>query len=156
MDVYPIEDKSGMALELPLLEHLEKVWTEPDRGMWEFRSKPQQFTQSNVMAWVAFDRGVRMVEKFGIQGPVDRWRKIRSKIHAQVCDQGFQRGMNSFTQAYGSKHLDASLLLLPLVGFLPADDPRICGTVKAIEKHLLRKGLLLRYDTTRVTDGPAR
>jgi GH15 family glucan-1,4-alpha-glucosidase len=153
MDGYPLEDKSGMALELPLLEHLERVWTEPDRGMWEFRSKPQQFTQSNVMAWVAFDRGVRMVEKFGIRGPVDRWRKIRSKIHAQVCDRGFHRGMNSFTQAYGSKHVDASLLLLPLVGFLPADDPRICGTVKAIEKHLLRKGLLLRYDTTRVTDG---
>ncbi len=94
-----------------------------------------------------------MVEKFGIKGPVDRWRKIRSRIHAQVCDRGFHRGMNCFTQAYGSKHMDASLLLLPLVGFLPADDPRICGTVKAIEKHLLREGLLLRYDTKRVTDG---
>jgi GH15 family glucan-1,4-alpha-glucosidase len=153
MGLYPMEDKSGAALELPLLEHLEKIWAEPDRGLWEFRSGPQQFTQSKVMAWVAFDRGVRMAEKFGIKGPVDRWRKVRSKIHAQVCDRGFHRGMNSFTQAYGSKHLDASLLLLPLVGFLPPGDPRICGTVKAIEKHLLREGLLMRYDTKRVTDG---
>lgn len=153
MGIYPLEDRSGAALELPLLEHLEKIWAEPDCGLWEFRSGPQQFTQSKAMAWVAFDRGVRMVEKFGIKGPVDRWRKIRSKIHAQVCDRGFHRGMNSFTQAYGSKHMDASLLLLPLVGFLPPEDPRICGTVRAIEKHLLREGLLLRYDTKRVTDG---
>ena len=153
MGLYPLEDKSGAALELPLLEHLEKIWSEPDCGLWEFRSRPQQFTQSKVMAWVAFDRGIRMVEKFGIKGPVDRWRRVRSKIHSQVCDRGFHRGMNSFTQAYGSKHLDASLLLLPLVGFLSPSDPRICGTVKAIEKHLLRKGLLLRYDTKRVTDG---
>ena len=153
MGLYPLEDRSGRALELPLLEHLEKIWTEPDCGLWEFRLGPQQFTQSKVMAWVAFDRGIRMVEKYGIKGPVDRWRKIRSKIHKQVCDRGFHRGMNSFTQAYGSKHVDASLLLLPLVGFLPPSDPRICGTVKAIEKNLLRKGLLLRYDTKRVTDG---
>ncbi|MGB9029431.1 MAG: glycoside hydrolase family 15 protein [Acidobacteriaceae bacterium] len=153
MGLYPMEDKTGAALELPLLEHLEKVWAEPDRGLWEFRSGPQQFTQSKVMAWVAFDRGVRMVEKFGIRGPVDRWKKIRAKIHAQVCARGFHRGMNSFTQSYGSKHMDASLLLLPLVGFLPPDDPRIVGTVRAIKKHLLRNGLLLRYDTTRVTDG---
>jgi GH15 family glucan-1,4-alpha-glucosidase len=153
MGIYPLEDRSGAPLELPLLEHLEKIWTEPDCGLWEFRSGPQQFTHSKVMAWVAFDRGIRMVEEFGIKGSVDRWRKIRSKIHAQVCDRGFHRGMNSFTQAYGSKHMDASLLLLPLVGFLPPDDPRICGTVKAIEKQLLRDGLLLRYDTKRVTDG---
>jgi GH15 family glucan-1,4-alpha-glucosidase len=153
MGIYPMEDKSGGALELPLLEHLEKIWAEPDRGVWEFRSGSQQFTQSKVMAWVAFDRGVRMVEKFGVKGPVERWRKIRSKIHAQVCDRGFDRGRNCFTQAYGSEHMDASLLLLPLVGFLPADDPRICSTVKEIEKHLLRKGLLLRYDTHCVKDG---
>ncbi len=151
--LYPLEDDSGAALELPLLDHLEKVWAEPDRGIWEFRSGPLQFTQSKVMAWVAFDRGVRMAEKFGIKGPVDRWRKTRSRIHAQVCDRGFNRRMNSFTQSYGSKRMDASLLLLPLVGFLPPNDPRICGTVKAIEKHLLREGLLLRYDTARVTDG---
>jgi GH15 family glucan-1,4-alpha-glucosidase len=151
--LYPLEDKSGAAFEVPLLEHLEQVWAQPDRGLWEFRSGPQQFTQSKVMAWLAFDRGIRIAERFGIDGPVDRWRKIRSKIHAQVCDRGFHRGINSFTQAYGSKHMDASLLLLPLVGFLPPHDPRIRGTVAAIEKHLLHNGLLLRYDTTRVTDG---
>ncbi len=151
--LYPHEDGSGGALEVPLLEHLEKVWADPDKGLWEFRSKPLHFTQSKVMAWVAFDRGIRMAEKFGIRGPVERWRRIRSRIHAQVCDRGFHRGMNSFTQAYGSKHMDASLLMLPLVGFLPPDDPRITGTVKAVEKNLMRDGLLLRYDTTRVNDG---
>jgi GH15 family glucan-1,4-alpha-glucosidase len=151
--LYPLDDKSGNALELPLLEHLEKVWADPDDGLWEFRSGRQQFTESKVMAWVAFDRGIRMAEKFGLHGRVEQWRKIRSKIHKQVCGRGFHRGMRSFTQAYGTKHMDASLLLLPLVGFLPADDPRITGTVKAIEKHLMRDGLLLRYDTARVHDG---
>ena len=151
--LYPLEDHSGLALELPLLEHLEKVWDEPDDGLWEVRSGRQQFTQSKVMAWVAFDRGIRMVEKFGMKGPVERWRKIRAAIHAQVCKHGFHKGMNTFTQAYGKKHLDSSLLLLPLVGFLPIADPRVSGTVKAIEKHLLRDGLLLRYDTRRVDDG---
>ncbi len=152
-DLYPLENKSGDALELPLLEHLEKVWEEPDAGLWEFRSGRLQFTQSKVMAWVAFDRGIRMVEKFGMKGPVERWRKIRTKIHDQVCKRGFHKGLNSFTQAYGNKHLDASLLMLPLVGFLPITDPRVTGTVKAVEKYLLRNGLVLRYDTKRVNDG---
>ncbi len=151
--LYPLDDRSGEALELPLLEHLEKIWADPDAGLWEVRSGRRQFTQSKVMAWVAFDRGVRMVEKFGMKGPVERWRKVRSEIHQQVCKKGFHRGMNSFTQEYGSKHLDSSLLLLPLVGFLPVTDERITGTVKAIEKHLRRDGLLLRYDTARVNDG---
>ncbi|MHB8755016.1 MAG: glycoside hydrolase family 15 protein [Candidatus Acidiferrales bacterium] len=150
---YPVEDQSGDALELPLLEHLEKIWDDPDDGFWEVRSGRQQFTQSKVMAWVAFDRGIRIAKRFGMKGPVERWRKIRKKIHAQVCDRGFHRRMNSFTQAYGTKHLDSSLLLLPLVGFLPIKDPRVMGTVKAIEKHLMREGLLLRYDTARVDDG---
>ena len=151
--LYPMEDQSGEAMELPLLQHLEKVWQDPDAGLWEIRSGRQQFTQSKTMAWVAFDRGIRIAEKFGMQGPVERWRKIRAQIHAQVCKQGFHTGLNSFTQVYGTKHLDASLLLLPLVGFLPIDDPRVTGTVKAIEKHLFRDGLLLRYDTARVKDG---
>jgi GH15 family glucan-1,4-alpha-glucosidase len=151
--LYPLDDRSGEALELPLLKHLEKIWADPDAGLWEVRSGRRQFTQSKVMAWVAFDRGVRMVEKFGMKGPVERWRKVRSEIHQQICQRGFHRGMNSFTQEYGSKHLDSSLLLLPLVGFLPITDERITGTVKAIEKHLLRDGLLLRYDTGRVKDG---
>jgi len=151
--IYPLDDESGEALELLLLEHLERVWADPDDGFWEFRSGCQQFTESNVMAWVAFDRGIRIAEKFGMKGPVERWRKIRAEIHAQVCNRGFHRGMNSFTLAYGTKHMDASLLLLPLVGFLPPGDPRISGTVRAIEKHLLRDGMLLRYDTARVKDG---
>ena len=151
--IYPLEDRSGQSLEIPLLEHLEKVWDKPDAGLWEFRSEDRQFTQSKVMAWVAFDRGIRMVEKFGMSGPVDRWRKLRDKIHAEVCKRGFHKGLNSFTEAYGSKHPDASLLLLPLVGFLPVEDPRVTGTVKAVEKHLMRDGLLLRYDSTRVNDG---
>ena len=151
--LYPLEDDSGQSLEAPLLMHLEKIWKEPDAGLWEFRNKRRHFTQSKVMAWVAFDRGIRMIEKFGVKGPVDRWRKVREQIHAQVCKEGFHRGRNSFTQAYGVKEIDASLLLLPLVGFLPIQDHRVTGTVKAIEKHLLRDGLLLRYDTAKVSDG---
>ena len=151
--LYPLEDQSGQALEVPMLEHLEKVWEQPDDGLWEVRSGRQQFTQSKVMAWVAFDRGIRAAERFGMKGPVERWRKLRTKIHAQVCKRGFHKGMNSFSQTYGKKHLDSSLLLLPLVGFLPVSDERIAGTIKAVEKYLLRDGLLLRYDTARVNDG---
>jgi len=99
--LYPLDDPSGESLEVPLLEHLEKVWQDPDDGLWEVRSGKKHFTQSKVMAWVAFDRGVRMVEKFGMHGPVERWRKIRTEIHAQVCKRGFHKGMNSFTQVYG-------------------------------------------------------
>ncbi len=151
--MYPLNDRSGQGLELPLLDHLEKVWQDPDAGLWEFRSGSVQFTQSKVMAWVAFDRGIRMAKKFGMKAPVQRWRRIRKRIHAQVCRLGFDRQMNSFTQVYGTRHLDASLLLIPLVGFLPVDDPRVTGTVRAIEQNLLRNGLLLRYDTARVKDG---
>jgi GH15 family glucan-1,4-alpha-glucosidase len=151
--IYPLSDHSGNSLELPLLEHLERVWDEPDKGLWEFRSGAEQFTESKVMAWVAFDRGIRTAEKFGMKGPVDKWRKIRQQIHNQVCQRGYHKGMKSFTQSYGSRNLDASLLLLPLVGFLPISDPRIAGTVKAIEKRLMSNGLLMRYDTKRVDDG---
>ncbi len=151
--LYPLDDKSGEALEVPLLEHLEKVWEKPDAGLWEMRSESRQFTQSKVMCWVAFDRGVRLIEKFGIKGPLERWRKLRAKIHAQICKRGFHAGLNSFTQAYGTRHMDASLLMLPLVGFLPIEDPRIDGTIRAIEERLMRRGLLIRYDTQRVKDG---
>jgi GH15 family glucan-1,4-alpha-glucosidase len=151
--LYPLDDRSGEALELPLLEHLEKVWEQPDAGLWETRGERSQFTQSKVMAWVAFDRGIRMITKFGMRGPLERWQKLRAKIHAQICKRAFHKGMNTFTQAYGKKHLDSSLLLMPLVGFLPISDARITGTVAAVEKHLLRDGLLLRYDTEKVNDG---
>src|SRR5438309_1929996 len=125
-------------LERELVEHLERIWDLPDEGLWEVRGGRRQFTHSKVMAWVAFDRAVRSVEEFGLPGPAERWRGLREHIHADVCRNGFDAELNSFVQSYGAKQLDASLLLLPLVGFLPADDPRITGTVAAIEKFLLR------------------
>lgn len=151
-NIYPHEDKSGRSLEVPLLERLEQIWREPDVGLWEFRTEPRQFTESKALAWVAFDRGVRMAEEFGVEGPVERWRSIREKIHSDVCRHGFQRRLNSFTQTYGNLLLDASLLLLPMMGFLPADDPRIQGTVRAVERRLIKHGLLYRYDTHKVKD----
>lgn len=151
--LYPINDQSGQALEIPILNHLERIWDEPDHGLWEIRAERRHFTSSKVLSWVAFDRGIRMVEKFGMDGSVDKWRKVRSKIHAQVCKKGFHRRMNSFTRAYGTKQMDASLLMIPLVGFLPGGDPRVSGTVKSIEKRLTHKGFLHRYDTAKVKDG---
>ena len=140
-------------LERELVAHLEKIWHQPDEGLWEVRGGRRQFTHSKVMAWVAFDRAVRSIEEFGLPGPAERWRALREKIHEQVCREGFNSGLNSFVQSYGSNQLDASLLLLPLVGFLPADDPRIMGTVAAIEKLLLRDCFVARYDTESKVDG---
>lgn len=144
--------KSGIAniedtweVEKKLLDHLEKIWTKPDEGIWEIRSHPRRFTFSRVMVWVAFDRAIRAVEEFGVDGPVKKWRKLRTKIHNAVCRSGFSRWANSFVQSFGSSDLDASLLLIPTVGFLPADDPRMLGTVKAIEKHLMRDGFVYRF-----------
>ena len=135
------------------LGHLETVWREPDEGIWEVRGPRQHFTHSKVMAWVAFDRAVKAVEQFGYAGPVEHWRAVRDAIHADVCRNGFDSELGSFVQAYGSKALDASLLLLPMVGFLPPSDPRIVGTVRAIEKRLLVDGLVFRYDTGETEDG---
>jgi GH15 family glucan-1,4-alpha-glucosidase len=137
--------KEAWSLQRRLLLFLEHAWKEPDEGIWEVRGPRQHFTHSKVMAWVAFDRGVQAVERFGRPGPVERWREIRSKIHREICEQGFDVELNTFTQAYGSKRLDASLLVIPLVGFLPADDPRMIGTVAAIERELVRDGFLYRY-----------
>ena len=136
-----------------LLTHLESVWQQPDQGMWEVRGEPRPFTYSRVMAWVAFNRAIRSVELFGLDGPVARWRAMCRKIHDDVCAHGFDRKLGSFVQSYGSKQLDASLLLIPTVGFLPATDPRIQGTVRAIEKRLLVDGLVRRYDTHSGHDG---
>ena len=149
----PEPDLSATPLAFPLLQNLEKIWTKPDAGLWEFRGPCQHFTHSKVMAWVAFDRGIRMAEELGTKGSAERWRKVRNRIHKEVCKKGFHGKMKTFTQAYGSRHLDASLLLIPIVGFLDIDDDRVTGTVSAIEKHLMRDGLLLRYDTNRVRDG---
>ena len=140
-------DPAAWALERQLVGFLEKLWEEPDEGIWEVRGPRRHFTHSKVMAWVAFDRAIKIAEEFGHEGPLEQWRDIRARIHAQVCDRGFDAEAGTFTQYYGSRELDASLLMLPLVGFLPADDPRMVGTVAAIERDLLRDGFLLRYRT---------
>ena len=132
-----------------LLKFLEAKWREPDEGIWEVRGPRRHFTHSKVMAWVAFDRGVKAVERYGLDGPVDAWRRTRDQIHAQVCESGFDAQRNRFVQHYGSTDLDASLLLIPLVGFLPPDDARVRATVAAIERELLVDGLVLRYATER-------
>ena len=136
-----------------LLEHLETIWDQPDEGIWEVRGGAQQFTYSKVMAWVALDRGVKAIEAHGLKGPRDRWRQLRKRIHDDVCERGFNRELGSFVQSYGSRELDASLLLMPTVGFLPPSDPRIRGTVEAIERRLFVDGFVLRYDTATSHDG---
>jgi GH15 family glucan-1,4-alpha-glucosidase len=144
---------SGWALQRELVNHLEKIWRQPDEGIWEVRGPRCHFTHSKVMAWVAFDRAIKGVEQFGLRGPVDHWRKLRAEIKADVCAHGFNRELNSFVQCYGGKELDASLLLLPCMGFLPPDDPKVHGTIAAIERNLMADGLLRRYDTYRSDDG---
>jgi GH15 family glucan-1,4-alpha-glucosidase len=138
-------DKAAWELQKVLMDGLEHIWEEPDEGIWEVRGPRRHFTHSKVMAWVAFDRAIQTAEEFSHDGPLERWREIRVRIHSQVCDRGFNRHRNAFTQYYGSDEVDASLLMLPLVGFLPPDDPRIIGTVAAIERDLMRDGFLLRY-----------
>ena len=141
--------------ELAVLEFLEQAWHEPDDGLWESRGGRQHFTASKVAAWVAFDSAVRSAERFQLPGPVERWRAARDAIHAEVCAEGFDPELGSFTQSYGSRQLDASLLAIPVVGFLPADDPRVTGTVAAIERELLHDGFVLRYRTDHVDRRPA-
>ena len=121
--------------------------------MWESRGEAQQFTYSKIMAWVAFDRAVHAAVRLGCEAPVERWTQIRDAIHNEVCTKGFNAELGSFVQVYRSKELDASLLVLPLVGFLPPDDPRVVGTVEAIQQHLMPHGLVMRYDTSKVDDG---
>ena len=151
MGLAPSEE--GWKLERLLVEHLETIWDQPDEGIWEVRGGRRHFTHSKVMAWVAFDRAVRTVEEFGLEGPVDRWRVLRERVHREVCAKAFDPELGSFVQSYGSKEVDASLLLLPLVGFLPAEDPRINGTVAAVEERLLKDGFVARYDTRSTVDG---
>ncbi len=146
----PSED--AWELERALVEHLETIWQQEDHGIWEFRGRRRHFTHSKVMAWVAFDRAVKAIEMWGVDGPVAKWRATRERIHDQVCERGWNKDLDSFVQSYDSDLLDASLLLLPLVGFLPANDPRILSTVTAVQKHLSVDGLLLRYDTKSAGD----
>jgi GH15 family glucan-1,4-alpha-glucosidase len=136
-----------------LLDFLESGWREPDDGIWEVRGPRRHFTHSKVMAWVGLDRAVKAIERFGLQGPVERWRSLREEIHAEVCREGYDAERKTFTQFYGSNELDASLLMIPLVGFLPPADPRVAGTVEAVQRELLHDGFVRRYSTTTDVDG---
>jgi len=136
-----------------LMSHLEEIWPLEDEGIWEVRGGRRHFTYSKMMAWVAFDRTIRSAEAFGLEGPIDHWRKLRARIHAEVCDKAFNPKIGAFMQSYGSEHLDASALLIPVVGFLPPSDPRVAGTVEAIERKLMTNGFVLRYDTDVTQDG---
>jgi GH15 family glucan-1,4-alpha-glucosidase len=135
-------------LEKVLMEFLESAWHKPDEGIWEVRGPRRHFTHSKVMAWVAFDRAVHAVERFHLDGPVERWRARRDEVHKEVCARGYDADRKSFVQFYGSKQLDASALMIPLVGFLPANDERVVGTIEAIERELMHDGFVTRYQTS--------
>jgi GH15 family glucan-1,4-alpha-glucosidase len=145
--------EAGWSMQRALVAHLETVWQQPDEGLWEVRGGRQHFTYSKVMTWVAVDRAVKDAERYRLEGPLDRWRALRQQIHDDVCGNGYDSEIGSFVQAYGSRQLDASLLLLPTVGFLPPTDPRVRGTVAAVERYLNIDGFVLRYNTERVEDG---
>jgi GH15 family glucan-1,4-alpha-glucosidase len=147
------ESRDAWALQVALTNHVSQHWREPDHGIWEVRGGAQHFTHSKVMAWVALDRAVKSVERFGLEGPVDDWRAVRHTIHDDVCRNGWSDTLGSFVQAYGSKLLDASLLMIPLVGFLPPEDARVHGTVACLEERLVEDGLVLRYDSAATLDG---
>ena len=146
-------EEAGLRLSQALLDFLETAWDKPDDGIWEVRGPRRLFTHSRMMAWVAVDRAIKSVERFGREGPVERWRKLRDAIHEQVCREGFNAEQGAFVQYYGSDKLDASLLMMPLVGFLPASDPRVRSTVGAIEGRLLRDGFVQRYEHDPSVDG---
>ena len=151
---YGLETSSyAWDMQLKLLEYLETIWQQPDQGMWETRCEPRHFTSSKIMTWVAFDRAIKTVEQFGAEGPRAHWQKLRAEIAAQIIDQAYDRKRNTFVQYYGAQDLDASLLLIPQLGFLPADDPRVHGTVAAIERELVRDGLVCRYPSEPGADG---
>ena len=157
MDALQLARRSGVApddhgwdIQKALMNHLESCWDDPDNGIWEIRGRPKQFVHSKVMAWVAVDRAVRAVEDSGLPGPVDKWRTLRDDIHRQVCDEGFDDKRGTFVQHYGAKEPDGALLLIPQVGFLPPQDPRIVGTVEAVQQQLCENGLVVRYRTGRL------
>jgi len=146
-------DGGTWALEVRFLDHLAEIWNLPDSGIWERRGPGRHYVLSKVMCWVAFDRAVKSAEYFGLKGPLDDWRALRDRIHADICANGFDRDNNTFVESYGSHALDASLLLIPAVGFLPPDDPRIRGTLAAVEKNLIRDGFVLRHDPRETPPG---
>jgi GH15 family glucan-1,4-alpha-glucosidase len=144
-------DEGSWALECTVLQHLAEQWDQPDHGIWERRGEGKHYVSSKVMTWVAFDRGIKSAEKFGFKAPLEKWRSLRDTIHRDVCARGFDRELNSFVESYGSKLLDASILLLPSVGFLEPSDSRVRGTLRAIEQHLMRDGFVLRHDPREVS-----
>jgi GH15 family glucan-1,4-alpha-glucosidase len=156
---------TDIAVQTSFTNHLATIWDQPDYGIWEVRGEPQHFTYSKIMCWVAFDRAVKTAEISGLRDTlnaaelgalsdaVQRWQELRDTIHRDICEKAYDPDLGTFTQAYGSKELDASLLLMPLVGFLPCSDPRVRGTIEAIEKHLMADGFVLRYRTEHVDDG---
>jgi GH15 family glucan-1,4-alpha-glucosidase len=145
--------ETGWSLQCQLLTHLTKIWEQPDYGIWEVRGPPRHFTHSKIMAWVAFDRAIKDAQRYDFDAPLEEWCAHRDRIHRQVCERGFDSQRNCFVQSYGSKQLDASLLLISQLGFLPAEDPRVLGTVRAIEDRLLHDGFVQRYDTEVTDDG---
>jgi GH15 family glucan-1,4-alpha-glucosidase len=145
--------ESAWDVQIALLDHLAEIWRDPDHGIWEVRTAPMHFTHSKAMAWVSFDRALKSAEMFGLPGDVKRWRELCAEIHADVCRNGWDAERNSFVRSYGSKDLDASLLLLAPIGFLKPDDPRFRATVEAIERDLVVDGLVLRYDSSKAKDG---
>ena len=147
------ESPDTWALQRALVEDLAETWQEPDHGLWEIRGDKQHFTHSRVMVWVAFDRAIRAVEEHGLDGPVDRWRELRDAVRAEVLERGFNEERNTFTQHYDTTEVDASLLVLPEVGFIEGDDPRMLGTIEAVRNDLERDGLLLRYRAETGVDG---
>jgi GH15 family glucan-1,4-alpha-glucosidase len=147
-----VVERPAWDLQRALMDYLETGWKEPDDGIWEVRGPRRHFTHSKVMAWVAIDRAVKTIERCGVVGPIDRWKALRQEIHTQVCDQGFNTSKGSFTQYYGCDEMDASLLMIPLVGFLPATDPRVRGTIEAVERELVDGGFVLRYRTADTGD----
>ncbi|MGH7813524.1 MAG: glycoside hydrolase family 15 protein [Candidatus Binataceae bacterium] len=149
------EPHEAWRLEEKLMDFLESAWERPDDGIWEVRGVRRHFTHSKVMAWVAADRAVKAIESAGLSGPVERWRALRDRIHRDVCKHGFNPARNAFVQYYGADALDAAVLMIPLVGFLPAHDPRVAGTVEAIRRELMRDGMVMRYRPERTVDGLA-
>ena len=145
--------EEDLNFERALLEHVETIWNRPDEGIWEIRGEPRHFTHSRVMLWVALDRGIRAADAIGADRSVARWKALAATLHDEICTRGFDRGLGSFVQSYESKALDASLLLLPTTGFLPPNDPRMTGTIAAIERHLMADGFVQRYDTRTGVDG---